>query len=1044
MHKKTTQFGFTLALAVVIAGSALVAQTRPAATTATSAKVTAPKEEWGKNIGDDYFLANYQQTLAYWKKLDAESSRMQVVEIGKTGYGKPQVMAIITAPENFAKLERYKEISRRLALAENLTDAEARAMAKEGKSVLWIDGGLHATEVLGAQQLLEMVYQMVSRTDEETMRFLNDVILLCVPANPDGMDLVSDQYMKFGGGGVPVLYNRYAGHDDNRDSFMNALPETENISRVMYREWFPQVMYNHHQTGPQGTVMFAPPFRDPFNYNFHPMTPANVDLIGSVMATRFIEEGKPGVTTRKGSSYSTWWNGGLRTAAYFHNMIGILTETIGNPTPTSIPFAPNKIVPDSSMWWPIKPQEVWHFRQSIEYSITANRAVLDYASRYRETSLYRMYQMGKDNIKWGNEDHWTYTPHKTEKITRAACGAAAGGGARGGFGGGGGGGRGGGGGCPQLYAALTSKETRDPQGFIMPADSPDFGTSVRFVNALIKSGIIAYRATASFTVGGKQYPANSLVVKSGQAFRPHVMDMFEPQDHPDDIPYPGAAPLAPYDNAGYTLAFQMGVQFDRILDSFTGPFERLTGFATVPAGAIRAPQTVTGYYFSHKSNDSFIAVNRLIAAREDVSWMFNGPLGYGTFYVANKATTRAVIAKLATDLGVSFEGTATAPTGPMAPLRRPRIGLVDRLGGSMPVGWTRLIFKNFEVPFIEDEDDVFPPDLNAGNLKSKYDVLVFNEEPLSAGGGGGGGRGGGGGGAGGGTGGPVSSSGAPCTAEAPLAAPTDAVAAAAAAGGGAAPAAGAGGGRGAGGRGAGGRGAGAGGDAGAAGAGAAGAPQAGGAGGGRGGGRGGQGTGVRAPGDDRPDPIPVAEKYTRRQGQLSAEGIAALKQFVQDGGTIIAIGNSANAAIQMFNLPLTNHLVKPDGCPLQRTDYYVPGSVLRVAVDPKNPLAHGYGDQTDVFFENAPVWRLGPSGAGTNLRTVAWYPNAEPLRSGWAWGQKYLDKGIQMVEANVGQGRVFVFGNELLFRSQPHGTYKFFFNALYLSVAPTMKAGLGQ
>ena len=118
------------------------------------------------------------------------------------------------------------------------------------------------------------------------------------------------------------------------------------------------------------------------------------------------------------------------------------------------------------------------------------------------------------------------------------------------------------------------------------------------------------------------------------------------------------------------------------------------------------------------------------------------------------------------------------------------------------------------------------------------------------------------------------------------------------------------------------------------------------------------------------------------------------------------------------------------------------GSILRVALDPKNPVAHGYGDTADIFFDNNPVWKL--SATSPNLRTVAWFPTAEPLRSGWAWGQKYLDKGIEMAEANVGAGRVFLFGNELLFRSQPHGTFKFFFNALYLSVAPDMKAGVGQ
>ena len=130
-------------------------------------------------------------------------------------------------------------------------------------------------------------------------------------------------------------------------------------------------MYNHHQTGPAGTVMFAPPFRDPFNYNFDPLIPSQLDLVGAAMHSRFCVEGKPGVTSRSGASYSTWWNGGLRTTAYFHNMIGLLTETIGNPTPTSIPFIPSKQLPDSNLHFPIAPQ-AWHFRQSVDYSVTAN------------------------------------------------------------------------------------------------------------------------------------------------------------------------------------------------------------------------------------------------------------------------------------------------------------------------------------------------------------------------------------------------------------------------------------------------------------------------------------------------------------------------------------------------------------------------------------------------------------------------------------------------------------------------------------------------
>jgi len=973
---------------------------RPAATAAGA--LTSPKEEWGHNVGDDYFLANYKQLDTYWHKLEKQSNRIHVVEIGKTAENRPHLMAIITSPENYAKLERYKSISSQLSHAQTptgqpLTDAAAQALAKEGKAVIWIDGGLHATEVLGAQQLLETVWQLVSMQDDETKRFLNDIVILCTAANPDGMDLVSDAYMKNGNMNPPVLYNHYAGHDDNRDSYMNALPETTNVSRVMFREWYPQIMYNHHQTGPTGAVMFAPPFRDPFNYNFHPYIPAAMDIIGALISTRAIAEGKPGVVNRKASSYSTWWNGGFRTVAYFHNELGILTETIGNPTPIQVPFTTRFAIGDMNNWFPIPPQQVWHFRQSIDYSITANRAILDYASRYREELLYRIYQMGRDETKWGNEDHWTFTPHESAKVEMATCGtstiptvatpvapggrdAGAGGGGRGG---GGGGGRGGGA-CGGLYAALTTKELRDPRGFIIPSDQPDFGTAVRFINALIKSGITVQKATASFTVNGKQYPANSLIVKTAQAFRPHVMDMFEPQDHPDDIPYPGAPPTAPYDNAGYTLAFQMGVQFDRILDGFDGPFQTLTDFAKAPAGAIKTAQGApVGYYFSHQATDSFIVINRLVAANEDVSWLWNGPMGYGTFYVAAKPTTLAILQKAANDLGVSFQATTTAPTGPASKLRKLRIGLVDHYGGGMPVGWTRLIFKNFEFPFVEDsENDVFGPDINAGNLHAKYDVLVFNNEAMG-GGGGRGGRGGGGGGN-------------------PDIPPPDVTAA---------------------------------GGAGAAGGGAAGGGAGRGA-GGRGGGRGG-GDQTAAAGDDRARPFQaIPEKYAKRQGAITAEGIAALKQFVQDGGTIVAIGSSAEGAVQMFSLPLAPQIT------VGRTEYYVPGSVLRVSVDPKNPVAHGYGDQADIFFDDSPVWKV--SGTGSDLHTVAWFANDAPLRSGWAWGQKYLDKGIEMAEATVGKGRVFLFGNQLLFRSQPHGNYKFFFNALYLSVAPDMKAGLGQ
>jgi len=475
------------------------------------------------------------------------------------------------------------------------------------------------------------------------------------------------------------------------------------------------------------------------------------------------------------------------------------------------------------------------------------------------------------------------------------------------------------------------------------------------------------------------------------------------------------------------------VQFDRILDTLPAnlPLEKLADFAKMPAGAIRIPapepladarfthqttetptegdvagarhlyrlltdratgQNPVGYYFSHKNTDNFIAVNRLLAAGEDVVWLANGPMGNGTFYVSSRATTRAAIQKVATDLGTSFQSTTTAPTGPMSHLKKIRVGLVDRYGGNVPAGWTRLALENFEFPF----EMVYPPMLDAGNLRAKYDVLVCVEDCFT--GGGGGGRGGGGG-AGGDTPPPAGGDNPP--------------AGAGRAGGGAGGAGAAGGG-----------------------AGAAGGQSIGPGGGGRGG-----GGGARAANDDRPAPIPWPEEYTRRRGSITAATMEKIKEFIETGGTIVVVGGAANAAVAQFKLPLTNHLVKPDGTGIAGTDYYVPGSVLQVAVDPKNPLAHGYGDKADIFFDNSPVWRLNPNppAGSPQVRVVAWFANGEPLRSGWAWGQKYLDKGIQMVETNIGQGRLFLFGNDLMFRSQPLGSYKFLFNAMYLSVAPEIK-----
>src|SRR4051794_1354677 len=409
-------------------------------------KITTPKEALGFNLGDDYMVANYTQLEAYWKKLATESPRMKLESIGKTEEGREQYMAIISSPENIKNLAKYKEIARKLALAEGVTEQEAHALAKEGKAIVWIDGGLHASETVGSQQLMEWVYQMVSRNDEETQRFLNDVILLNVQANPDGQELVANWYMrekdpaKRSMNGLPRLYAKYVGHDDNRDFYMSNMKETTNMNRQLFIEWFPQIMYTPPQTGPAGAVVFIPPFRDPFNYNFDPLVPLGIEMVGTAMHSRLVAEGKGGSAMRTGANYSTWWNGGLRTVTYFHNMIGILTEIIGNPTPMQIPLVPDKQLPQGDWPMPIVPQ-TWHYRQSIDYEMTNNRAMTDLASRYKEVFLFNIWRMGMNSIERGNRDSWTVSPKRIAALEAAAAtavpqaGATGGGRGRGGRGG---------------------------------------------------------------------------------------------------------------------------------------------------------------------------------------------------------------------------------------------------------------------------------------------------------------------------------------------------------------------------------------------------------------------------------------------------------------------------------------------------------------------------------------------------------------------------------------------------------------------------------
>jgi hypothetical protein len=890
--------------------------------------IPSPKEHFGFNIGDNYKLATYKQTEEYFKKIAANSNRAKLVDIGLTEEGRTQYMMIVSSPGNIKKLNKYKEISQKLAHADGLSDEEAHALSLQGKTVVWIDGGLHATETVGTHQLIETLWQFVSRKDPETMNILENVIILFVHANPDGQELVSNWYMrnpdslKRSMSQLPRLYQKYIGHDNNRDFYMMNMKETQNISRQLYIEWFPQILYNHHQAGPAGSVVAGPPYRDPFNYVFDPLLVTSLDQVGAAMVSRLNLENKPGYTERTGSSYSTWWNGGLRTAGYFHNIVGLLTEIIGSPTPSKIPLVTSRLIPNSATPNPITPQQ-WLFRQSIDYDVSLNYAVLDYAARNREHLLYNIYRMGKNSIERGSADHWTLTPKLIEMINaayrkdrpfRPVDSTANVGVERVDT-------------IPVRYYDLIFKDLsfRDPRGYIISADQPDLSTAVKFINALIYAGIQVEKASANFSVEGKNYPAGSYIVKTNQAFRPHVLDMFEPQDHPNDFLYPGGPPIPPYDNAGWTPAYSMGFQFDRILNGFGGPFQ-IIPYGELQSSKGKFQRSTAGYILDSRSNNSFIAVNDLIRSGVEVFRMPPSKnnineVGQGSFFIPSGDKAESTLEKSTGSLGVNVVPATKRPDEllKIAPMR---IALWDVYGGSISSGWVRWILEQYHFPF----KLIYAKEIDAGNLRDKYDMIIFV--------------------------------------------------------GGAIPT-----------------------------------------------------VGARPSRDTtaRSDSIPP--EFRSQLGRISADtSIPQIKKFLESGGFVLTIGSSGNLAYHL-KLPVRNALVEMNNGrdrSLPGEKFYIPGSIMRVKVDSTLPVSWGLRSEADIFFATSPVFKLAPGDISSGVvKPIAWYASDKTLRSGWAWGQEYLQDGVAAFVASVGQGKLFVFGPEITFRSQTHGNFKFLFNELY-------------
>ena len=674
---------------------------------AAQSVVPTPSSVLGFEVGADYRLASYEESIQYFRRLAAASERCRLVEIGRTSFNRPWYIAFISSAENLANLEHYREISQRLAHPEGLSDEEARRLAREGKAIVNIDGGLHATEVAPAQHTIQLAYNLVTGDDDPEIRaILDNVILMLWPSvNPDGQTMVVDWYESNLGtpyevSPMPWLYQKYVGHDNNRDAYVLNMIESRVIERT-WRHWEPMIRYVPHQSSPFPTRIFLPPYADPIANRVHPLMSRTINTLGMLMAQALEERGQVGATHVE--RFDVWYPGYIDHLPNLKNAVAFFTETAlyryATPrlyTVSDFPENRQDLRPEtlySSPWqggW-------WRLRDAVDYILTTSLATLDYAAKYKEHLLYNRYRAGRDTIA--------------------------------------------------KYSA------EPPYAYLVPQEQIDPVAPVELLRRLAFNGIRIHQLQKQMTVEGISYPEGTWVIPMNQEFAELVRNVLEVQKYPDIRVTEEGPPAQPYDASGWTLPYQFDVHvvevteplsdetrsamrlvqgdvadwrepFERELDPASPEIEAASfdsvpgvGFNTDPvaAGIVPPAGGVTGsgpaLAVSPAQNNAFRAVNRAFRDGAKVQ------LDKGRYLISGLSQVAA--RELVDSLHLRAERTpADGPS--IAP---PRIGLYRPWAPSMDEGWSRWLFEQYGFELIPIRNG----DFRAAPLGDRFDVIVFAE-----------------------------------------------------------------------------------------------------------------------------------------------------------------------------------------------------------------------------------------------------------------------------------------------------------------------------
>ena len=650
---------------------------------ATRVRVPAPEAFFGFRMGDDGRLAGWQEITNYFRAVADASDRVDLVEFGETTEGQRFVAAVVSAPENLARLDEIRAANLALADPRRIDPEAATALVAGQKAIVAIGASIHAEEIGATQTANELLHELATSEDPAWLTVLRETVVLVLPSlNPDGHRIVMDWYDRtrgtaFEGAPLPWLYQKYAGHDINRDAFMMNLAENRSLSAFFYRQWHPHVFVTLHQMGPRGPRFFVPPNYDPIHPNSDPLIWRTAGLLGSAMSLGLERAGKSGVVSN--ALYDYYWPGYEDSAPIGHNVVCMLTEaaSVKLAWPVDVPASelagsprglpghyPQVNFPNP---WP---GGRWRLRDIVDYELIAVRGLLDAVARYRREVVAGFYEMGRRAVERGGHDA--------------------------------------------------------PFAFLIPQDQHDPHAAHRLVSALLDGAVEVHRAVEPFRIGTRDYPAGTELVLMAQPYRAYAKTLLERQSYPVRKTAAGGAAERPYDVTGWTLPLQMGVSVETIAEPFELPVMTPIDRATLLPAQVWGERRPSYYLVDARGSGGALAVNRLLAAGVAVSWT-NAPveaLGYryapGTLVVKHSKETRAVVDAIAKELGLRATALKGALPSHASRIGGARVGLYRPWVDGIDEGWTRWVLERYGFAY----RNLGPADVKAGGLRQWWDAIV--------------------------------------------------------------------------------------------------------------------------------------------------------------------------------------------------------------------------------------------------------------------------------------------------------------------------------